>query len=75
MKWNWFLSVMQTNDIAFILMINSKSTTQTTVVDSVLPFYKRLFVVSRVWFLSIINKRPKYLLKISFTFGLLQEEG
>lgn len=62
LMWTLFSSVMQTNDIAFIFM-NNKSAAQTTVVDSVLQFYKSLFVVSRVWFLSFINKMPKYFLK------------
>lgn len=59
-----FSSVMQTSDTAFIFMNNNKSTAQTTVVDSVLQFYKSLFGVSRVWFLSIINKMPIYILKL-----------
>lgn len=58
-----FSSVMETSDTAFIFM-NNKSMAQTTVVDSVLQFYKSLFGVSRVWFLSIINKMPIYILKL-----------
>lgn len=45
-----FSSVVQTSDTAFFFMNNNKSTAQTTVVDSVLQFYKRLKSLVSVYY-------------------------